>query len=396
MTRPEQPDQHRHQQPERPWLRDRLLDVAAILISCFCALVLAGEAESAGRLTADQTFFAVVVGCTASLTLWWRRTHPVAMMIVLAPVGVFTDAAAYTGVALLYTLVVQRRGRAVAVMVALSLVTTAVYSWRRPDPELPLLAELMITGGFIVVTIAVAVAVRYRHDLIESLRQRADQAESHARLRAERLRALERERIAREMHDALAHRISMVSLHAGALQIRPDLTGDEVAKAAATIRDSAHHALEDLREILGVLRAGDSEGDLRPQPDLGHLGDLITEATDAGVLVRAENHLNGTPVAPSLGRTVYRLVQEGLTNAGKHASGSPVRLLLERTGEGELHVLVANPVTAATSRVPGSHAGLLGLTERVELIGGRLRHGIRADPVLGNVFDLEAWLPWPS
>ncbi|MEU8239940.1 histidine kinase [Actinoplanes missouriensis] len=393
--------QHQQRQPERPWLRDRLLDIAAIVISCFCALVLAGEAESAGRLTADQTFFAVVVGCAASLTLWWRRTHPVAMMILLAPVGVFTDAAAYAGVALLYTLVVQRRTRAVAVMVALSLVTAGVYSWRRPDPELPLVAELMITGGFIVVTIAVAVAVRFRHDLIESLRQRADQAESHARLRAERLRALERERIAREMHDALAHRISMVSLHAGALQIRPDLTRDEVAKAAATIRDSAHHALEDLREILGVLRAG-GEGDprsepgLRPQPDLGHLGDLIAEATGAGVAVRAENHLNGTPVAPSLGRTVYRLVQEGLTNAGKHASGAPVRLLLERTGEGELHVLVSNPVTGATSRVPGSHAGLLGLAERVELIGGRLRHGIRADPYLGNVFDLEAWLPWPT
>ncbi len=290
MTRPQRPDQdRRRQQPERPWLRDRLLDVAAILISCFCALVLAGEAESTGRLTADQTFFAVVAGCAASLTLWWRRTHPVAMMILVAPVGVFTDAAAYTVVALLYTLVVQRRGRAVAVMVTLSLVTAAVYSWRRPDPELPLLGELMITAGFIVVTIAVAVAVRFRHDLIESLRQRAEQAESHARLRAERLRALERERIAREMHDALAHRISMVSLHAGALQIRPDLTG-----------------------------------------------------------------------------------------------------------EGELHVLVSNPVTAATSRVPGSHAGLLGLSERVELVGGRLRHGLRADPYLGNVFDLEAWLPWPS
>lgn len=383
----------------REWAKSRLLDVAAILVSWFCALLLAGEAESTGRIQGDETFILLVIGWVAALSLWWRRSHPLAVAIFLTPVGAITDTAAYAGVAVLYTLVVQRRYRAVAIIVPLSLVSAAVYSARVPDPALPLFGEVLFTVAGIVVTVAVAVAVRSRHDLIDSLRQRAEQAEDHARLRADRLRALERERIAREMHDALAHRISMVSLHAGALQIRPDLSDEEVARAAATIRDSAHQALEDLREILGVLRAGQDGADagaaLRPQPDLGRLGELLTEAEAAGVRVQTVNRLNGTPVAPSLGRTVYRLVQEGLTNAGKHAPGSPVRVLLERTVSGELHVLVSNPLAGGGGAVPGSHAGLLGLAERVDLVGGRLRHGVRAGPDRGPVFDLEAWLPWP-
>jgi signal transduction histidine kinase len=381
--------------------RDRALDTAAILVSFLCALILAGEAESSGRIHGDETFVAVLLGLVASLSLWWRRRHPVAVAIFLLPISVLTDAAAYAGVAVLYTLIVQRRTRAVIAVVVLSAVASFAFSVRRPDPQLPPLAELLVTSMLLAVTVAVAIAVRARHDLVESLRQRAEQAEDHFQLRAERLRALERERIAREMHDAIAHRISLVSLHAGALQLRRDLTPDETAEAAATIRNNAHAALEDLRAILGVLRAGDHDSGLRPQPDLSHLGDLLVEAETAGVRVETHNHLNGTPVSPSLGRTVYRLVQEGLTNARKHAPAAPVRVLLERTADGEMHVHLTNPLDppgGRTSAVPGAHAGLLGLTERVELIGGRLRHGVRAAAVPGTAptFDLEAWLPWPT
>ncbi|MEU4424919.1 histidine kinase [Actinoplanes sp. NPDC024001] len=377
-------------------VRYRAVDVAAILISWFFALVLVGEAESIGRIGSDDVLPMVIVGWVTSLAIWWRRSHPVATAVLIAPVGLVTDASAYAGLVIVYTLVTLRRGRAVGYVLALHLLIGFGYSWLRPDPSLPPVVELMLSGVLLGATVAIAVAVRSRRELVESLRERTVRAEEAAQLRAERLRALERERIAREMHDALAHRISMVSLHAGALQVRPDLSPEEVAKAAGTIRDSAHHALEDLREILGVLRAGPGDG-LRPQPDLGHLGDLVAEAQQAGVRVEAHNLLDGEPVGPSLGRTVYRVVQEGLTNAGKHAPGVPVRLLVERTAKGELHVEVANalPGTPAAG-VPGAGAGLVGLAERVELLGGRLRHGVRADPRTGLGFHLEAWLPWPS
>lgn len=382
----------------RQAVRYRAVDVLAILLSWFFALLLVGEAESAGRIRSDEVLPMAVIGWVASLAIWWRRSHPVAAAVVIAPAGLLTDSSAYAGLVILYTLTTLRRGRVVALVVLLHLVVGLGYSWLRPDRTLPMpvLTELLLSVALLAATVAIAVAVRSRRELVESLRERAVRAEEAAQLRAERLRALERERIAREMHDALAHRISMVSLHAGALQVRPDLSPDEVAKAAATIRDSAHHALEDLREILGVLRAGGGDG-LRPQPDLSHLGDLLAEARTAGVRVDASNLLNGSPVAPSLGRTVYRLVQEGLTNAGKHAQGVPVRLVLERTALGELHVEVSNPLPGMPAAgVPGAGAGLVGLTERVELLGGRLTHGVRADPRTGLGFHLEAWLPWPT
>jgi signal transduction histidine kinase len=380
----------------RAWVRYRAVDVLAILISWFVALVLVGEAENIGRISSGEVLPLLTLGWVTSLAIWWRRSHPVATAIVIAPTGLFTDTSAYAGLVIVYTLITLRRGRIVALVLLLHLLIGFGYSLRRPDPGVPPLVELLLSGALIAATVAIGVAVRSRRELVESLRERAARAEEAAGLRADRLRALERERIAREMHDALAHRISMVSLHAGALQVRPDLSPEEVAKAAVTIRDSAHHALEDLREILGVLRAGEGDG-LRPQPGLDDLNDLVAEAQTAGVRVEAHNLLNGTPVSPSLGRTVFRLVQEGLTNAGKHAPGVPVHLLLERTAKGELHVEVSNalPGTAA-ALVPGAGAGLVGLAERVDLLGGRLRHGVRADPRTGLGFHLEAWLPWPS
>ncbi|BBH68162.1 two-component sensor histidine kinase [Actinoplanes sp. OR16] len=379
------------------------IDVAAILVSCFCALLLAGSAESTGRIQGDETFWALLLGFAGSLSLWWRRSNTLAVAFFLTALSVLTETIAFAGLATLYTLVVRRRTRAALLIVVLNTATGVVYSLRRPDVELPLLAELVLNAALLTAAIAVAVAVRSRYELVESLRLRAEQAEDHARLRADRLRALERERIAREMHDSIAHRISLVSLHAGALQLRRDLTPDETAQAAATIRKSAHEALEELRAILGVLRAGDDDSGLRPQPDLTHLDDLLAEARAAGVRVRTDNRLNGTPVSPALGRTVYRLVQEGLTNAGKHnPATTPVHLLLEPTPDGELHVHLSNPLLSppagrdGQSGVPGAHAGLLGLTERVGLAGGRLRHGVRASPDAGLTFDLEAWLPWPK
>ncbi|GIE36012.1 two-component sensor histidine kinase [Actinoplanes italicus] len=387
-------------------LAGRGWDVTAIVVSWFGGLLLVGEAAEIRDLSEEALLLHFVAGCLLSLALWWRRSHPMAVALFLAVVSVVADGAGLAGLIGLYTVVSLRRGRPVVLIVLANLVGGFGYSLAYPEMTDPPVVNVVLTVAILAATVATGMATRSRRELIESLRERAARAEEEARLRADRLRALERERIAREMHDALAHRISMVSLHAGALQIRPDLTPEEVAKAAATIRDSAHHALEDLREILGVLRAGPDDA-LRPQPGLQHLEELVGQARQvAGIQVTTDNHLDGRPVGPSLGRTVYRLVQEGLTNAGKHAPGSPVTLLLERTGDGELHVRLSNPLSpsprTAISRpgaggvVPGAGNGLIGLAERVELLDGRLRHGVHGDPRTGLTFDLEAWLPWPT
>ena len=114
--------------------------------------------------------------------------------------------------------------------------------------------------------------VRARRQLVLSLRERADRAEAEQQMRVEQARPHERARIAREMHDVLAHRISLLSMHAGALEFRPDAPPEEIARAAGIIRASAHQALEDLREVIGVLREEPADGDPeRPQPTLANL-----------------------------------------------------------------------------------------------------------------------------
>ncbi|MFD1369820.1 sensor histidine kinase [Actinoplanes sichuanensis] len=421
----------------------RAWDVAAILVSWFGGLLLIGDAATVRGLSDDAVFLHFVAGCAVSLALWWRRSHPMGVAIFLLAASVVTDGAGIAALIGLYTVISLRRGRPVVVLILFQLVGGIAYSLIYPDPTLSpaesSVVSFVLTVAILAATVALGVAARSRRELIESLRERATRAEAEAHLRAEQQRARERERIAREMHDALAHRISMVSLHAGALQIRPDLTPEEVAKAAATIRDSAHHALEDLREILGVLRAGPADA-RRPQPDVSHLSELLADARAAGLTVTAANRLDGLRLSASLGRTIYRLVQEGLTNAGKHAPGSPVTLLLDQTPGGDLHVHVSNPLPPVNrpstvggrpgsrpsrmpdanggapqvgwssepngdvpvgggglgTAVPGAGSGLLGLTERVELLGGRMRYGVRGDPRAGLTFDLEAWVPWPT
>lgn len=231
--------------------------------------------------------------------------------------------------------------------------------------------------------------------MIDSLRERAERAESESNLRAETVRGLERERIAREMHDALAHRISLVSLHAGALEVRPDVGAKEVEAIASTIRLNAHGALEDLREILGVLRSGVAAS-ARPQPGVVDIGELIEDSEKAGTRVTFVDEMpSDTTLMPSVSRTVHRVIQEGLTNARKHAPGLPVRCGIALVG-GELRVWLENGLaTESFAAVPGSRSGMIGLSERVELAGGRIEYGIarRGD---GVVYRLEAWLPCPK
>jgi signal transduction histidine kinase len=196
------------------------------------------------------------------------------------------------------------------------------------------------------------------------------------------------------MHDVLAHRISLLSVHAGALEFRPDASPPEIAQAAGVIRASAHQALQDLREVIGVLRddAGDGAPE-RPQPSLTDLPALIDESRRAGMAVTWENRLHDVAVVPaSIGRSAYRTVQESLTNARKHAPGATVRVMVGGAAGAGLTVEVCNPLVKAAPEIPGAGAGLIGLTERAMLAGGRLEHGRTGQ----SDFRVHAWLPWPA
>ncbi|MEP6815487.1 MAG: histidine kinase, partial [Marmoricola sp.] len=194
-------------------------------------------------------------------------------------------------------------------------------------------------------------------------------------------RMAERTRIAREMHDVLAHRISLMALHAGGLEVRPDLPAAEVRETAQLLRSTARQALEELRSVIGVLREepGHGPGPPAPQPTLSDIGRLVEETRRAGAHIDLEMGVQNADLIPSaLGRDAYRIVQEALTNIGKHANGTATRVRVTGTPEDGLHVSVRNrhPIHAASGpTLPGSGTGLLGLQERVALTGGTLVHG---------------------
>jgi signal transduction histidine kinase len=227
--------------------------------------------------------------------------------------------------------------------------------------------------------------VRARRELVRSLRAQADRA-------AEEARAGERRRIAREMHDVLAHRLSLLSVHAGALEFHPDAPAEEVAEAAGVIRQSAKTALEELRGVIGVLREDAAETLTQPpQPTLADLAALVEESRGAGMRITARIELGDAAPPAAVGRTAYRIAQEGLTNARKHAPGAAVTLTV-RAPDGDLQVEVRSlaPVAvAAAAPPPGAGTGLIGLAERVSLAGGTLEHGVDPD----GAFVLRASLP---
>ncbi|MFF3458992.1 sensor histidine kinase [Streptomyces sp. NPDC002730] len=396
MSDPRDPDLSCHRSRARPrrTARDWIVDTFVFVIAAVIGLLASEESQQAGNselvVFADQ-----LVGAAACCALWARRRAPLGLAITLIVVSVVVPVAAGALLVSLFSLAVHRPFKPVAIVGALAIGGSAAQAAVRPDPGMSFLASVVTGLILILLVIGWGMLVRASRQLVVALRERAWRAETEAELRAEQAQRLAREAIAREMHDVLAHRLTLLSVHAGALEFRPDAPPAEVARAAGVIRDSAHEALQDLREIIGVLRApGDGDGADRPQPTLATLDALVAESREAGMKVTLDNRITDPAAVPAAtGRTVYRIAQEGLTNARKHAPGTEVTVAMSGGPGRGLTVDVANPAPLGeVAKVPGSGQGLIGLTERATLAGGRLEHGATAD----SGFRVQAWLPWPS
>ncbi|MEU8674537.1 histidine kinase [Streptomyces sp. NPDC048560] len=379
----------------RRTLRDQAVDITAFLCAAGVGMLAIGTIE-ADSTTPDAVVLAdALIGTAACCALWVRRRWPVPLAVILTLVGIVEPVAAGALLIALFSLAVHRPFRPVALVGAGALAVAPLQPWLRPDPGLSFIASTLIGVLLILLVLSWGMIVRSGRQLVITLRERAHRAEAEAELRAEQAQRLAREAIAREMHDVLAHRLTLLSVHAGALEFRPDAPPAEVARAAGVIRDSAREALQDLREIIGVLRApGEGDESDRPQPTLLSLDALVAESRLAGMKVTLDNRVADPASAPAaLGRTVYRIAQECLTNARKHAPGTEVSLTLTGgPGEG-LAVEARNPApTEPFERVPGSGQGLIGLTERATLAGGHLGHGPEPD----GGFGVRAWLPWAA
>jgi len=420
----------------RDWVVDSLVLLLAVLVGLFLLLVTLSPAQDSGFVSPSPSVVVadVVLGALVCLSLWWRRRLPVTLALLGTAVSVVSTTSIAAVAVLLFTVALHRRWVWSVPVVLANVVASVIYWVAWTDGTLGWVVFLFFTvagTAVLAALLALGMFVRARRLLMASLRERAERAEAEQARSAQVARLGERTRIAREMHDVLAHRISLVSMHAGALEFRPDADPEEVAVAAGVIRRNAHLALEDLREVIGVLRsdsdlpdASSADDGGRPQPSLASLDTLLGEVRAAGVGVRAQVELpgddgtgssSGLPLTTS--RTAYRVLQQGLTNARKHGRGGVVDVRVHgRPGEG-LVAEVSNALRPArgpaaagrtgpggsrspddgrsrtgsstAEQLPGGGRGLVGLAERTMLAGGRMEHGVE-----GEAFRLRVWLPW--
>jgi signal transduction histidine kinase len=332
-------------------------------------------------------------GVLACLSVVWRRSHPLAVGVFTTTVAAFSPLALAPAILGVASAAQFCRLRTYALLSAYVVTLAVLHGALYLFAQVGYLTNLIL----VVPTLGIGLIARAQRFRVQSERRRL----------VEDARAAERRRIAREMHDVLAHRISMVSVHAGALEFHPDAPPEDIAKAAGVIRTSAHAALNELREVINLLRspadqpdAVDGDGDILigPQPTIGDVQNLVNESHEAGTHIQLAMNLERPESIPAVtGRTVYRVVQEGLTNARKHAPGSKVEVQIAQGGSSPLSVEVLThpqPALAATPAPapPGSGTGLIGLTERVKLAGGRLEHGSTPD----GGYALNATIPVPE
>jgi signal transduction histidine kinase len=404
----------------RDWLVDALIFGWTLL---WWLVVVAGA--DLGHLPDWYQLLDPVVGMICCLAVWLRRRWPLGLAVALLPASMMINTGFGALMVVLFNAGLRLPWRSSLTMLVAYVATATPYLLAYTLPYEGGWVTVAFSAAFYLAAFAWGVALQARRQELVRLRQDAvrERAE-HARRLADTRRA-ERTAIAREMHDVLAHRISLLSVHAAALAYRTGqsatgagqpLTDAQVAGSAQIIRDNAHQALEELREVLTVLRAGEpgaGAGTLaavngvgrgrrpaaeldggRPQPLISDVGELVREAEAAGQRVEFRDLLDRRAAAalrPQPQRTVYRVVQEGLTNARKHAPGTKVTVeLAGRPGRG-LTVRVCNPLPTGMTRaeIPGAQAGLTGLGERAALDGGSLRHGST-----DGEFQLLARLPW--
>ncbi|WP_299540371.1 sensor histidine kinase [uncultured Streptomyces sp.] len=413
------------------WERRRgvALDVGLALVSALeCALEGVGFAGDTGL----PVPMGVLFGLLAGSVLVVRRRWPIAVVLVAIAMTP-AEMGFLMGIVGLYTLAASEVPRRITVVLTgMSLVGTFIVTYvrlrqavtARPDViqgdwYVPLVS-LFMSVGLTAPSLLFGLYTGARRRLMESLRERADSLERELSLladraeeRAEWARTEERHRIAREMHDVVAHRVSLMVVHAAALQAVAPKDPAKAVRNAALVGDMGRQALTELREMLGVLRSGDApraagrEGReplaqvgraaaaaaaaAEDGPGLGEVEALVAQSRQAGMVVELSVDGEARPYGPQVERTAYRVVQEALTNVHKHAAGAKTWVRLAHRGA-EVAMQVENGAAdgvTADAQLPSGGNGLIGMRERVLALGGVFVSG----PTDAGGFRVSAVLP---
>ncbi len=373
MTVPDGDTMPTDPQPRLPaWLAD------VIIIALMAVLSVVRDPGEA-IIVPDAATIALVA--VAAAALLFRRRWPLPILgVELALYGIAAAFATLApaiafAVAVAIFAVTNRRPRKVGVIVTLITVVLVIglglLAWQG-GPTDPRLVQFALTA---IVGSALGDATRSRREYIAAITDRAERAERTREAEARRRVSEERLRIARDLHDAVAHQISVISLNAGVASAAVDDRPDKAKESLATIRSASRTVLGEIGGLLEVLRADDDDA-TAPGPNLARLDDLTRRFAEAGmeVSVRVEGDLSRADGA--VGLVAYRVIQEALTNAHKHGAEARAHILLAVDDEA-LTIVVTNPITARVdaSAAPGSRLGLAGMRERVATVHGSVETG---------------------
>ncbi|QCR20169.1 sensor histidine kinase [Agrococcus sp. SGAir0287] len=337
----------------RPMLGWRELGLGGIAPALAAASVIAGIVASLALLVVDRWPRTGMLVAAASATLTWI------LVPWPPPIGVLPFAFAIV--------LAVRRGEAIwAVGAVVGTLVAAVVTISIVSPPRGWIVTSVMTCVALTIVLVIATARRARR---EQERLAREQAEEQARTR----QASEREAMARELHDVLAHSLSSISVQANVALHLADREPARATEALATIRDTSRQALDDVRHMLGVLR-GEATGPLVPEASLDALDAIVASATAMGVRVEIADALQPRP-ATAIQSAIVRIVREALTNAARHAPGATVRIALSRADGAARAAIVDDGPAGPAPATPGAGTGILGMRERAALLGGTLEAG---------------------
>lgn len=362
--------------------------VLAFLSLVLTLAIWSAEQTEDGVALAPAAFLLFVLG---NASLYWRRRHPERVHWVILAASALAMVAGYLngpifalGISLYSLGRYSADDRRSAAGVIAALVLLLAWEFVLGTVSTEDFFELLIPVGFWYA----GRRIRRRGEYLRVLRERAEQLQRERNVEAERAVAAERTRIARELHDVVAHQVSLMTVQAGAAKTVVATDSGAAADAMSSVEVAGRQALDELRHLLGVLRPDDDGGELEPQPGRADLPRLIAELRRAGLRVSLSLDDGQRPLPARIELAIYRIVQESLTNVLKHA-GPDVRAEVRvSTGKRTVTVEVEDD-GAGSTRLPGSGHGIAGMRERAQLLGGTLDAGPRGD----GGFSVVARLP---
>jgi signal transduction histidine kinase len=344
----------------------------------------------ASGIEQDRVLAGLGFGLAATLPLLVRRRWPFAVLAISLAAAIATTVDGqyvFPIMVALYTIGSTRSWEATLAAAAVPPAAGLIYMLAGGTEFT--YDDLIAVGLTCAVSAGIGLFVRSRRERVEVFRERAERLERERELLAQRAVAEERVRIAQELHDVVAHNVSMIVVRAQALAAT--VPEDRVTAATADIAKLGREAMAEMHRTLKLLRAGEDQAAERaPQPGLADLGDLLERSRAAGLRVELAVEGDPRPLSQSVDLSAFRILQEALTNVVKHAGRAHTTVLLGYRADAlELIVTDTGDGAAAPSPTPGGH-GLVGMRERAALFGGSLTAGPRGD----HGFEVHAVLPY--